>query len=433
MKRYLIGLLVPMVLHGQGVADGGARPVSLDEAIRLAQLNSPLTVAARGEIRATDAAVRTARASFLPTLSLSAGTSRSAGENLGPNGRLVPISSPWNFNRGLSSNLELFDGFRRNYTLRGARAQQVSAESNERLQRFRVALDVKQQYFNVQAARESREAAMAQLAQAQEQLKASSARVAAGAATKSDSLRSIIAVGNAQLAVLTAENNIRVANATLTRLVATPFTVTATGGDTTAVTVVTSDSAEIARWIDDAPSILTARAEVNAALASAKSSRAPYWPTLNLGMTFSGNRSDEAFAPSGGPYSSNRTLRLNFNYPLFNGMQREENVARASIAEENARAQLREARLVADQQLTQLVGSLRLAEARLAIQDASVVAGEEDLRVQNQRYALGASTLLDVLTSQSTLNQARYGRIQARYDARVAKAQIEALIGRDIP
>ena len=30
-------------------------------------------------------------------------------------------------------------------------------------------------------------------------------------------------------------------------------------------------------------------------------------------MSFSGNRSDEAFAPSGGPYSSNRTLRVNFN------------------------------------------------------------------------------------------------------------------------
>jgi outer membrane protein len=36
------------------------------------------------------------------------------------------------------------------------------------------------------------------------------------------------------------------------------------------------------------------------------------------------------------------------------------------------------------------------------------------------------------LTSQAQLNSARSALIQARYDARVAKAQIEALIGRDL-
>jgi outer membrane protein len=52
--------------------------------------------------------------------------------------------------------------------------------------------------------------------------------------------------------------------------------------------------------------------------------------------------------------------------------------------------------------------------------------------VQRQRYQLGASTLLDLLTSQTQLAQARAQLIQARYDARVAKAQIEALIGQDL-
>ena len=59
-------------------------------------------------------------------------------------------------------------------------------------------------------------------------------------------------------------------------------------------------------------------------------------------------------------------------------------------------------------------------------------AAQEDLRVQQQRYALGASTLLDLLTSQSTLNGARASLIQARQDYRIARAQIEAIIGRDL-
>ncbi|MDE3129469.1 MAG: TolC family protein, partial [Gemmatimonadota bacterium] len=44
----------------------------------------------------------------------------------------------------------------------------------------------------------------------------------------------------------------------------------------------------------------------------------------------------------------------------------------------------------------------------------------------------GAKTLLDVLTAQSTLATARQNLIQARLAARTAKAQIEALIGKDL-
>jgi outer membrane protein len=88
--------------------------------------------------------------------------------------------------------------------------------------------------------------------------------------------------------------------------------------------------------------------------------------------------------------------------------------------------------LLAQQQLTQYMSSFRSAEQRVQIQLASVAAAEEDLRVQQRRYSLGASTFLDVLSSQTTLGQARALLIQARFDARVAKAQIETLTGKDM-
>jgi outer membrane protein len=66
------------------------------------------------------------------------------------------------------------------------------------------------------------------------------------------------------------------------------------------------------------------------------------------------------------------------------------------------------------------------------VQQASIAAAEEDLRVQQQRYALGVSTLLDLLTSQAQLNQARQALIQARLDGRIARAQLSALVGRDL-
>lgn len=432
--RYLwLAVLAPLAVEAQGVTQSGARPVSLEEAVRLAQQNSPLIVQAKGQVRASDAAIRTVYGAYLPTLSLSYGSNRQGGETFFQ-GQLVPFrGDPWNFTRGLNSNIELFDGGRRLFQMRAARANLTAAESNERLQKFRIALDVKQQYYNILAARESRAAAQAQLAQAEQQLRVASARVAAGAATLSDSLRSLIQVGNGQLSVLTAENNIRVASASLTRLVGTSFQVTAADSGGEPVTRANVDSAEVMRWIEEAPSIMQVKAEVAAASASIRQSKVTYLPTLNLGGNYNGSRTDRSFSPAGGPYAGSHAMRLTFSYQVFNGLQREENVVRANVAESNALSQLRDTRLAAQQQLAQLLGSLHLAEARMSIQRASVQAGEEDLRVQNTRYALGSSTLLDVLTSQSTLNQARFSLIQARLDARLAKAQLEALIGRDIP
>jgi outer membrane protein len=80
----------------------------------------------------------------------------------------------------------------------------------------------------------------------------------------------------------------------------------------------------------------------------------------------------------------------------------------------------------------QYLGALRTAQQQIAIQVAAVAAAEEDIRVQQQRYELGASTQLDVLTSQSQLVQARLSLIQARFNYRVAKAQLEALVGRTL-
>ena len=70
-RAVALALLIPMVLQGQGVATGDARPISLEEAVRLAQQNAPSTVQARGQVRSSDAAVRSAYGAFMPSLNAS--------------------------------------------------------------------------------------------------------------------------------------------------------------------------------------------------------------------------------------------------------------------------------------------------------------------------------------------------------------------------
>jgi outer membrane protein TolC len=69
---------------------------------------------------------------------------------------------------------------------------------------------------------------------------------------------------------------------------------------------------------------------------------------------------------------------------------------------------------------------------KVDITQSSVLAANEDLRVVNERYRVGAATILDVLNSQEALAQADVDAISARFDYLKAKVQIETLIGRKL-
>lgn len=432
MRYILLAALFPAALAAQA-AEGTARPITLEEAVRLARQNSPQMIAARNAIDANEATVRTRKSAFLPTVSGSIGSSWGAGQTFDNAGNIVNRNNitPWSWSRRVSVNWTIFDGFDRNYQLAAARANVASAEANEVATEYSVAYSVSQQYYAALAARESRAAAQTALTEATQNLRAATARIASGAATRSDSLRAAIQVGNQQLAVLSAENDLQNANAALTRLVGTPFSVTAAESDTS-LSAVTADSATLSQYLLTAPAVRSAQASLAAANAGVRSSRTDYFPSLSTSYGLTNNISDTTFKLWQGRTLQNKSFSLSLSVPIFNGLGREETVQRARITESNARASLRDAEMLAQQQLVQYLGQLRLAQARIAIMQASLEAAQEDLRVQQQRYDLGASTQLELLTTQTQLNSARYNLVNARYQVRIAKAQLEQLLGREI-
>lgn len=415
----------------QRAADS-ARTVSLQEAVTLAQRNSPLAVSARGQLRSTQAAVKSAYAAFLPTLNVQASNTQNSPAGVVVDSTGHVFSGRWQNSQGFSTGLQLFDGLSRLYQIRANRAAVTAARANEVTQTFQIALLVSQQYFAVLAAKESESAARAQLDQAQQQLAVSRAKVQAQTATKSDSLRAIIQVGNAQLAVLQARNNLQTANATLTRLVGEPYKVTANAADTLGGPTVDVDSAKLVQLAEVSPTVQQAQAQQVAAQAQYRAAHAPYFPNLSVAYNRARYHSDSSFNFANGGYNYSGTLRFTLSYPLFNGLTREQDVVNAQVAEQNAAAAAQDVALLAQQNLVTYIGTLRTAQQQIEIQQVSVAAAEEDLRVQQQRYQLGVSILLDVLTSQTQLTQARLALIQARYDYRVAKAQLEALIGQQL-
>ena len=435
MFRKLIPLLAAPAWLGaqQPATDTAFHPISMGEAVRLAKENNVSNVTAANSVRSFNNTVRSARAAMLPDLTANASQSKSAGQRVGPGNQLIDFIPAWSYNTSLSSNLTLFDAGKMFTDVRAARANVEAAEATEVNTEYSVSLQVKQAYNSILAAKESEAAAQAQLEVAQQQLETSIAKVKAGAANVSDSLRSVVQVGNAQLALLRAQNSFRTFSATLTRLVGTPYFVTADLSDTVAHTAAPIDSAAIMQLALQGPQIRQYAAQSNAALASERSAKAQFFPTLTANFTYSGSGTSAMYGFNGNPYPYTRGVTLRASYPIFNRFTRENQIATQQIAYQNSQAQLKDAKLGAQQNIITDIATLRNAEETMRVQAINVQASQEDLRVQQQRYNLGASTLLDVLNSQLTLVQARQSLIQARLNYRNARAQIEAAIGRDLP
>jgi outer membrane protein len=431
-------LLVTAAAWMPAAPDSGARPLTMAETVAMAERNAVAIIAAEGEQRASSAGVRTAWGAFLPSVSLSAGgtkqipnpTNRTRVEN----GQVIILApDPWSYSAGFGLNLDLFTGGQRFFDLQQAHARSSAADANQVVQRYAAVLAAQQQFFNVLAAREAQAVARAQLDQAEQQLKVSVLRLKARAVTRSDSLRSEIQVHNARLALVTATTALAVANASLTRAVGSDAPVTAGPDSTLDRPVLAVDDATLRQLALQGPAVKQAAASVDVARAATRTAWAAYLPTVSASYSRNGSGSGNDFSLSQNDLNTySGALRLSLSLPLFTQFTREAQVTTADVNRDNAEAALRDARLAAIENLTQSLGSFHAAAERAETQAATVEAALEDLREQQDKYSIGAAVLLDVLTSQATLDQARHDLIQAHYDQRVARVQLEALVGRSL-
>ncbi len=426
-------VFAPALLAAQQGDD--ARPITLDEAVRLAELNSPLTVAARNALRTGKATELNALGQFLPSLSVNYSASNSAG-SIFQQGALLPYTGPpWNYNKGYNANLLLFDGGQRWFGYKQAVASQRANEETETVQRYFVATTVKQAYYAVLQARELEAAGASSLEAAQVALNTSSARVKLGAAVRTDSLKSAIQVGTARFALLNARAQLRDMNAALAHLVASNVPVTANPADTSDVPKLDVDDATLERMAEEGPNVRQAVANLDAAKQGRRATlTSQFIPQVRLGYGYgAASNVSQHFDWGGGPPVGTQTFyTFSINYNIFNNFSRELASTQASVLADNAEAALRDARYNAKASLAQLVDAFRTAALTVDLQQLQIASAAEDLAAQQSRYSLGASAYLDLLTAQQALDAQRIILINARYSARTAKAAIEAFIGRDL-
>ena len=60
----------------------------------------------------------------------------------------------------------------------------------------------------------------------------------------------------------------------------------------------------------------------------------------------------------------------------------------------------------------------------------SKVSAEEDLRLAQERYNLGAATILEVLDAQLSVARANGSLVRTTYDRRILRAQLDAMMSK---
>ena len=172
--------------------------------------------------------------------------------------------------------------------------------------------------------------------------------------------------------------------------------------------------------------VRAAAASADVAEIAVKSSKAAYFPTLSMSSGYSWSNNE----PSLSDGNTSWNLRLSGSYTIFNGFNREASVVRAVNQSRVAQLQEADARLQIREMVDGALQTVRTAEQAIALAQEALVVAQEDLRVVRERYRVGVATSLDLVISQIYLRQADVDVVLARYDFALAKADLEALIGR---
>ncbi|HEY0673300.1 MAG TPA: TolC family protein, partial [Longimicrobiales bacterium] len=399
--------------------------VTLEDARQRALAVSPATIAARGE---ADVAAWSRRSALtdLVTPNVSAGTSYASYSDPFFNPGTGDISSSAT-SATLQASYTIFGGGKF-AALKRSRASLERAAAGETAATFRIALRTDAAYYSVLADQELKRVAEARLERAEEQLSVARSRAQTGYAIATDSLQLTLEVNKARLDLLRRDSALTVSRLRLGNTIGLTGPADAAPIDSARVAELpfTQEQA-ITELRTRGPALVVARANEQQANAALSFEREAYLPAITIAAQ-TGAYDSQLF-----PSAYNRSqFAVNVSLPIWNGGLREVAVARARAERNVAKAEREERERGAAEEMAGAYNGYNTARAATELARVGIVAATENYRVQRARYREGSTTILDLLEAQVALSEAESALVQSRYAARLALAQLEALLGRRV-
>ncbi len=284
----------------------------------------------------------------------------------------------------------------------------------------RVIFEVMRAYYQLLNANGQRTAAEANLKNAQAVQQASDARLQTGLATLPDVLEARAAAAQAEYDLQSAIGLQETSTGDLaTALAASPAsTFRVQEIDSLVIPTQLTDSAEalIHRAYEQRPDLQTRAASVEGAEADIREARSAYYPHLAFQGDWGFLRGYGDQLPYPGTYagSSVYDAQLSLSWTIFDGGRRRNQLAESHAAEQRAEAEVATAK---DQIADEVWRSYSNAKTALRQREAAsqlLAASDSSYNAAIQSYTLGVRNILDVLSAQRALAQARSADISAR-------------------
>jgi outer membrane protein TolC len=250
-----------------------------------------------------------------------------------------------------------------------------------------------------------------------------------GSKSQSDLLKAKVRRGTEKVALITRQNEYDVAAATLNNLlnrgVSTPVELAEVSG---APELGIDFDQALREAKENSPQMLAARASWAANSSSLGIARAAYFPDLSWSgsRSFAASERSKLFDRESGDWS----LGVSLSYTLFDGFLKKSNYSRAKVAAKTSGEALTQEENNVALAVRQAFLGWGLGRDKMALADETEKSAQEDFNLAQEKYNLGAGTILELLDAQVSLTQAQTDKVNALYDYHLAIAALENAMGR---
>lgn len=395
-----------------------AKIYTLAELIDLAESHNPETRVAWEAAKARASSLGIARAALFPTL---------AAVVLGETERTATLIGEF-FHRQTLGVFEpvlhveylVFDVGGRNGAIDAAKANLLSSDETFNDTHRKIIFDVASAYYRLLNSRGQRESAEVSLTNAQTVEQDAISRVNNGLATKPDQLEATAARAQADFDLQAAVGAEDIAHGDLATVLGQPpdtqIQVQPINELSLPSAMVDSVDQEIDRAFVERPDLLAQLARVRAAQSAVKQARSAYFPSLS----FSGDGGlARAYGQQDlfpGHYAQGEVwaVGLKLQWTLFDGTRREHEVALAQADKKTAQAQVDSLRDQIADEVWAAYSNMKTALRQQQSAAALLTASEQSYEAAHQSYGFGVRSLLDVVSAQKALAQARSEDVFAR-------------------
>ncbi|MDT8323867.1 MAG: TolC family protein [Bacteroidota bacterium] len=416
---------------------GEQGPFTLEQCIATGLKHNIEVHRARNAVERSRTFRRQAVGDFLPSVAARGSWTRYDRDQIGFRGNEL-FTSRNSYSYNVQAGLTVFDGLRNFNTVDQSLYDYEASEQGLLRTREDIVFMIQQGYFNVLRFEQLVKVAESNLERSSGQLERIREMNAVGSVPQADVYRQEVTVGNDELAVIEARNNAQNAKVDLQALLGiAPTMEFALQRDGVPLEITDTDvqsyRASLSTFEDMVDGAMQTRADMRQSALNVKSAEkgvsiasSGHYPSVTAFAQYTWNNLELAAFDMYDRFFYGVSVSL----PLFSNFQVSANVERSEIV-------LREAELMQNQlrrsiatDIMRALNDLEMAEKNLDISGKKLQSAREDQRIAQERYNLGAGTLLDMIVANANFTLAESDVVNATFNYLVARRQMDYQLGR---